>query len=168
MNFKEKRKAKKLAKIFITLAYIVMIGWGVTILGGMIKAVVGTGEINISNFLMFVVGVVPVIVCLTLGFTGQRYIDKRVYYKKAIDEYRQCSYFTQAVQLTMVDDKQFMNQAVELYGLLREDTPRRRFVFSFIVASNYYSKDKERAEKGKKRLEDILDTYNPEKVKFQK
>ena len=168
MNFKQKRKTKKLAKIFITLAYVVMIAWFVTIIGGLIKAVTATGELNITSFLMFVIGVAPVILCLTLGFIGQQFVNQRVFYKEAIEEYRQCSFFTQAIQLSMAGNKEFMNQAVELYGLLREDTPRRRFVFGFIVASNYYSKDKERAKKGKERLESILDTYDPEKVKFQK
>ena len=141
MNFKEKRKAKKLAKIFITLAYVVMVGWMLTIVGGLIKAVTATSELNMSGFLMYVVGVAPLILCLTLGFVGQRFINQRVFYKEAIAEYRQCSFFTQAVRLVMVGNKEFINQAVELYELIQEDTPRRRFLFSFIVASNYYSKD---------------------------
>ena len=168
MNFKEKRHAKKMAKIFITLAYVVMIAWFLTILCGLIKAVTATSEVNITTFLMFAIGVMPVIVCLTLGGIGQRYVNRRVYYKQAIAEYRQCSFFTQAIRLAMVDNKEFMSQAVDLYELIHEDTPRRRFLFSFIVPSNYYSKDKERSEKGKKRLEKILDTYDPDKVKFQK
>jgi len=168
MTFIEKRHVKKMAKIFITMAYVVMIGWAVTIVGGLIKAVTTTGDINVSGFMMFVIGFVPVIVCLVLGAIGQHFLNKRVYYKQAIEEYRQCSFFTQAIRLSMVGSKEFMKQAVDLYELIREDTPRRRFLLGFIIASNYFSKDKERAEKGKKRLESILDTYDPEKVKFQK
>jgi hypothetical protein len=168
MNFKEKRHAKKMAKIFITVAYMVMTAWALTICGGLIKAVTMTEEIQMSGFLMYVIGLAPVIVCVASGHIGQQYINKRVYYKQAIEEYRQCSYFTQAIHLTMIGGEDFMSQAVDLYELIRENTPRRRFLFGFIIASNYFSKDKERARKGKKRLNDILDTYDPAKVKFKK
>jgi uncharacterized membrane protein len=168
MTFTEKRHAKKMAKIFTTAAYVLMIAWAVTIVGGLIKAMTTTGELNVSPFLMYVIGLMPVILCLVLGGIGQQYINKRVYYKQAIAEYRQCSFFTQAINLVMVERKEFMSQAVDLYELIDEDTPRRRFLFGFIIASNYFSTDKERVTKGKKRLEEILNAYDPMKVKFKK
>jgi len=118
--------------------------------------------------MMVVIGIVPFIGCLVLGFIGQHYINKRVYYKDAIKEYRQCSFFSQAIQLLMVERKEHMDKVVDLYDLIDEDTPRRRFLFGFIIASNYFSKDKERVTKGKKRLEEILNDFNPDSVRFKK
>lgn len=167
MNFKEKRHAKKLARIFITLAYVVMIGWAVTILGGLIKAVTATGELNISTFLMFVIGVAPVIACLTLGFIGQRYVNQRVYYKEAIKEYRQCTFFTEVIRLVTAGDEDSFTTGIHVYNeLITPDTLRRSFLYAFIIGASLYSGDSERVEKGNVRLNEILESYNPANVKY--
>ena len=168
MNFKEKRHAKKMAKIFITLSYTMLIAFVVILIGGFIISITLEEEPKISNILMVIIGLTPMILCLVLGRIGMYFLNKRVYYKQAIAEYRQCTFFTKCIRLLMAGDENSAHLAVDIYNLINEDTPRKRFLFAFIIVSSYYSKDKKKAEKGRKRLDKILDEYNPEKISFKK
>lgn len=168
MDFKEKRYAKKMARLFFTLGFVVMIAWALTMVGGIIRAFTMTEENKMSGTLMFIIGVTPMVMSLTLGFVGQRFLNKRIYYKQAIAEYRQRVFFTKSIRLLMEGDKKSVNMAIDTYNLINDDTPFRRFLFAFILASSYYSGDPERIVKGENRLKSILDTYDPEKINFRK
>lgn len=159
MNFKEKRRAKKIGKIFIILAYAMLITFVVILIVGFIK---------MSGALIFLIGIISMIVCFIFAGIGQYFLNKRIYYKEAIAEYGQCTFFTKCIQLLMTGDENSIDLAIDNYHLINEDTSRRRFIYAFIIASSYYSKDKKKAEKGRKHLDDILNTYNPEKVSFKK
>ena len=170
MEFTDKRKAKKLAKLFFILGYGFMIALAVYMIVGVILAVTlkEGQELPITGTLAIFIGISLVLLCLAGGILGQAQLNKRVYYQQAIAEYRQCSFITTSLQKILAGDKKSRNVAVDYYDLLAEDTPRRRFMFAFILAASYYSKDKETAAKGKERLEGILETYDPTKVKMTK
>ena len=167
MNFKEKRHAKKMAKIFITLAYAMVIAFVVTIIVGII-IYINSDEPKMSGTLMLVIVFTVIILGLVLGSIGQHFIDKRMYYMQAIGEYRQCTFFTKCIQLLMTGDKDSIDLTINTYNLINENTSRRKFIYAFIIASSYYSKDKKKVEKGRKHLDNLLDSYNPEKVSFKK
>jgi hypothetical protein len=164
MNYTEKRKAKKLARRMFVLAYATMIMWALVIIGSLVKLAITKGGGDISGIVIVVVGLAPFIAALVLGMVGQHYLNKRVAYKQGIDVYRQYRYFTNSINLILQGGKEAYDKAVETYELLHEGSSLRKFVFSFIVTSNYFSADEKLAKKGKKRLTEILDSYNPENV----
>ena len=170
MEFTDKRKAKQLSRILFILGYSFMLAFGVFAIGGMVLAVtVEEGqELPISGTLILILAITSIVLCIAAGGTGQYYLNKRLWYKNAIDEYRQCLFFTTSLKKTLAGDKKSRNAAVDYYDLITEDTPRRRFMFAFIVAASYYSKDKKSAKKGRDRLDSILETYDPEKVQMCK
>jgi len=169
MTYTEKRQAKRLAAVLITLAYFLMAAWAIIIFYGLITALTAEREeVIIRSGMIWLVGVAPIVLIFILGGLGQRHIDKRSFYKRAIAEYRQCRFFTTSIQKILAGDKKSRDAAVKAYDLLIEDTPRRRFMYAFIVSASYYSKDKETAAKGKERLEVVLETYNPENVVMSK
>lgn len=170
MEFTEKRKAKRLAVIFITLAYIVITAWTIVCVYGIIRIFIieDVDVVVVTSWMMWLIGVAPIVLALSLSVLAQRYVWERLFYQKAIAEYRQCRFFTTSIQKILAGDKKSRDVAVDYYDLLIEDTPRRRFMFAFILAANYYSKDKKTAAEGKERLEIILETYDPEKVVMSK
>lgn len=170
MDFKEKRHAKKMARRFFTLGYGMLIVLAIFAIGGLLTIVLMDG--NTEPRMSVTVGILiffgMMISSVVLGMVGQRFLNKRVAYKQGIAIYRQNTFFTRAIRLVLAGDKKSRNKAVDTYELLEDDSPLRRFVFAFIVTSSYYSKDKKVAEKGKNRLESILETFDPEKVDFNK
>lgn len=165
MNFKEKRHVKKLAKIFTTLAYVVMVAWALTVIGGLIRAM--TAEVEISGMAMFVYGVAPIIMTLVLGFTGQRFVNKRVAYKQGIEKYRQRVFFTRAIKTILMGGKDAFKHAARTYECLNEDA-LRRFIYSFVLTASYFSDEEKTKEKGNNTFMDLLETYDPEKVDLHK
>jgi len=170
MEFTDKRKAKRLARLFFTLGYGFMFLLVIIfIVGIVVMFTTEEGqEMVISGTLLLSLGCFSIAFCIAGGAIGQHFLNKRLYYKEAIAEYRQCRFFTTSLRKILDGDKKSRNVAIDYYDLIAEDTPRRRFMFAFILAASYYSKDKETAEKGKERLESILETYDPAKVKMTK
>jgi len=170
MTFTEKRQAKKMARRFIVLGYVLMIAFGTLAIGGMILAVLmdADSEPLMSVNLALFIAVGLMIASLICGMVGQRFINKRVAYKQGIGLYRQYRYFTTSINLILQGGKEAYDKAIDTYELLHDDTPLRRFVFGFIVTSNYFSKDKKLAQKGRKRLNEILETFDPEKLDLNK
>lgn len=168
MEYTDKRQAKRLATIFTILAYTVMAAWAIVCIYSVITIFTAEEEVVVRSGMIWLVGVAPFVLIFVLGGLGQRYVDRRVFYLKAIAEYRQCRFFTTSIQKILAGDKKSRTAAIKAYDLLTEDTPRRRFMHAFIISASYYSKDKETAAKGKERLESILETYDPEKVVMSK
>jgi len=170
MEFAAKRKAKQLSRLFFTLGYAFMFLLVIiSIVGIVVMFTTEEGqEMAISGTLLACLGCFSVAFCIAGGALGQMYLNKRLYYKQGIAEYRQCFFFTTSLRKILAGDKKSKNVALKMYDLLIEDTPRRRFMFAFILAASYYSKDKETAVKGKERLDSILETYDPAKVKMTK
>ena len=170
MEFTEKRKAKRLSRLFFTFGYGFMFLLVVIFIVGIV--VMFTTEegqdMAVSGTLLVIMACTSIVLCLAGGILGQQQLNKRLYYKDAIAEYRQCRFFTTSIQKILAGDKKSKNVALKMYDLLVEDTPRRRFMFAFILAASYYSKDKETAAKGKERLDSILETYDPAKVVMTK
>ena len=170
MDFKTKRKAKKVARRMFVLSYALMIVFGIFAIGGMVLAVLMEADaeplmsVNSGIF----IAVALMISALITGMVGQYHLNKRVAYKQGIEIFRQNTYFTRSINLILQGGKEAYDKAVDTYELLHEDTPLRRFVFAFIVTSSYFSKDNVLAEKGKKRLNEILETYDPKKVDLNK
>jgi len=168
MEFTAKRKAKRLSKLFFTFGYGFMIALVVYMIGGLILLALYPEELPISGTLLTIIGIALVALCMGGGILGQQQLNKRLFYKQGIAEYRQCFFFTTSLKKLLAGDKKSRNAAIEYYDLIAEDTPRRRFMFAFILAASYYGKNKENAKKGKERLDSILETYDPEKVVMTK
>lgn len=170
MEFTAKRKAKKLSRRFFIVGYAFMVAFAIYAIGGMIFAVtLDEGqELPIAGTLAVFIGFGLIILCMAAGVLGQLQLNKRLFYKAGIHEYRQCVFFTTSLKNVLAGDKKSRNAAVEYYDLIDEATARRRFLFSFIIAASYYGKNKESAKTAKDRLDSILDTYNPDKVVMTK
>jgi len=170
MEFTAKRNAKRLARLFFTLGYGFMFLLVIIfIVGIVVMFTTEEGqEMVISGTLLMCLGCFSVAFCIAGGALGQMYMNKRLYYKQGIAEYRQCFFFTTSLKKLLAGDKKSREVAVDYYNLITDDTPRRRFMFAFILAASYYGKDKETAKKGQERLDSILETYDPEKVVMTK
>jgi len=168
MTFTEKRQAKKIARRLFILGYTLMFAFAILSIGGLIGAVVIETEVQVSVTLIALLCGSLMIGALVSSIIGQHYLNKRVAYKQGIAMYRQYSYFTNSINLIIEGGKEAYDKAVNTYELIHSDTELRTFVFSFIVTSNYFSKDKKLIEKGQKRLISILDSYDPEKVDLNK
>jgi hypothetical protein len=105
----------------------------------------------------------PFITAVVLGYIGQEYLNKRIRYKKQINEYRQRRFFTQIIDLLRINN---LNDAIVIYEELLTDRNLRKFVFPLLINSLMNSTDENQHNKGVKILNGILEDYNPEKIIF--
>lgn len=167
MNFKTKRYYKKMAKICFTLAWVLAIAWILYIIVNCVIIIV-TPHLNAStvddhSFLIFSVLLFPLITSVVLGYIGQEYTNKRIKYKRQINEYRQRKFFTQIIDLLRRGN---ITDGVIMYNKLLKDDTFRNFTFPFIICESIHSTDDNRKKIGTDKLYDILEKYNPENIIF--
>ena len=169
MDYKAKRKAKRIGKRFTFLAYAVMSVFAVAIIVGIVLllTVEPQNSCNITGLHIILYFLLPIVTIFVLGFIGQKHINKRVAYKKYIDDYRQYNYFVRVLRIVLYTDKDRFKAANQYYKLVTEDA-LRRFIYSFMLTASYYSDDPKDVIKGKERLEEIISDFDPEKLEVQK
>ncbi len=169
MDFNTKRKAKRIGKTFTFLAYAMMIMFAITAIGGVVL-ILYLGEdlpivVNGSTVLLYVG--VPFLLIFAFGITGQIYINKRVRYQNYIYKYRQYNYFVKTIRLILEGDKDRYKYASRLYDLVKDDA-LRRFLYSFVLTASYFEGEPKDMERGKTRMAEILDDFDPEKLQVEK
>ena len=130
LTFKQKRRNKKLAKIFNILLYVMFamfIFSLVLLFTGVVSAKTTSPVVGMSIIFM------PIISAVILGGIGQSYGMSRVQYKMKIRVYREYRHFNFALDYIQQDK---FTEAIDLYnsmpvGYLRE------FIYSHLLA--YFS-----------------------------
>jgi len=160
MTFKQKRRAKKLAKIFNILVYVMAAMFVLNIV------LLVTGILT-SKTMNPIVGLIvfmsPIFSILILGGIGQTYGLLRMQYKAKIRMYREYRHFNFALDYIQNDK---FTEAIDIYnnmpvGYLRE------FIYSHLLA--YFSLGKH--TEGNKtqaieRINGLRETYCIHNVKF--
>jgi ABC-type multidrug transport system fused ATPase/permease subunit len=165
MDFATKRHYKKMARIYFTIAWSLAITWILYIVACFVIIIVTNvpSHNDNVNFLFFLLFLLPFITAVVLGYIGQEYLNKRIRYKKQINEYRQRRFFTQIIDLLRINN---LNDAIVIYEELLTDRNLRKFVFPLLINSLMNSTDENQHNKGVKILNGILEDYNPEKIIF--
>ena len=168
MNFKTKRHYKKMARIYFTIAWAMTIAWILYVITCIVIIVVTSHpnaptNDNKGGFFILILFLLPLITAVVLGWIGQEYMNKRIRYKKQINEYRQRRFFTQIIDLLRRGN---ITDAVIIYNKLLTDDTFRNFTFPFIICESIHSSDDNRKKIGTDKLYDILEKYNPENMIF--
>jgi hypothetical protein len=119
---------------------------------------------NKGSFLFFLLFLLPFITAIVLGWIGQEYLNKRIRYKRQIKEYRQRKFFTDAIVLLRSGN---ISEAINILHKLLTDRDYRKFIIPFIICENTHSIEDERKELGNKKLDGILEAFNPDKIVFE-
>lgn len=168
MNYKTKRHYKKLARTYLTLAWIMMLIWMAYIVTSFIMICTHIKQppiITGNSFIIFLIVLFPIIVAVILGYIGQGYINTRKRYQKQINEYRQKRYFTNAITL-LRNGKTSEAIYIYIYDVLLTDHTFRKFIYPFIICENLHAIEDDRRELANKRLNSILNDYNPDSIIF--
>ena len=160
MTFKQKRRAKKLGKIFFTLAYVMVILFILTLV------LLFTGVINhdtVSEIQAMALFFIPMASALILAGIGQGYGLTRAQYKMKIRLYRENRQFNMALDSIEAGD---FPTAIDIYnsmpfGYLRE------FIYSHLLA--YFSLGKHtdgNKEQAISKINELREKYCQHNVKF--
>jgi hypothetical protein len=141
MDFSTKRYYKKMAKMYFTFAWILAIMWMLYIAIGVILIIVTPyrnqpPHVNDHSFLIFSCLLFPLIWALVFGYIGQEYTNKRIRYKRQINEYRQRRFFTKAITLLRRGN---ISEAIYIFDELLIDRNYRKFILPFIICENTHS-----------------------------
>jgi hypothetical protein len=158
MNFKEKRKAKTLAKIFFIAAYAMVILFAVIEVG--LFAGIPILSTDTPDVIVILASILPLFVGIASGIAGQVYLHERTSYLKNIKRYRQCRFFIQTIKLLHSGN---FDTAVDIYQKLVTDKEFRCFLYPMFITYSLFSEDEKRKEVGETRLNNILESYDPEK-----
>ena len=169
MNFKTKRHYKKMARIYFTIAWAMTIAWILYVITCIVIIVVTSHpnaptNDNKGGFFILILFLLPLITAVVLGWIGQEYMNKRIRYKKQINEYRQRRFFTQIIDLLREDN---LNDAINIYEDLLIDRDFRKFAFPLLINSLMNSTNEDQHNKGVKIFNKVLEDYNPDKIVFQ-
>lgn len=168
MNYKTKRRYKRKAKLFFSLAWGLTILWVLIITYGIylvftLQHLSNNNKEDVGFGVLFIIYIFPLILGLIFGMIGQYYVNKRIRYKVQIKEYRQRRFFTQVIDLLRIDN---LNDAINIYEDLLTDRDLRKFVFPLLIKGLMNSTDEDQHDKGMKILNSVLENYNPEKIIF--
>ena len=158
MTFKKKRRSKKLARLFTWLTWTTLILYA----GFITFAIIHAPLVNTSIEALFVV-MGPLIVMVTLWFTGMSYSMTRNAYMRSIREWRSRNFFR--VTLTMILAGENILKIEPYYGCIRTEG-LREIIQGMYIHSLYVSDDPATAERGRMRIENLLAKHDPDTVEF--
>ena len=165
MDFKTKRRYKKTARIYFSLAWTLAVTWMLYIVACFVIILVTNHPTHNEkvSFLFFLLFLLPLIIALVLGYIGQEYLNKRVRYLRQIKQYRQKKFFTAAIILLR---KGNISEAIYIFDELLTDRDYRKFILPLIICENTHSIEDKRKKIGNKKLDEILTEFSPDKIKF--
>jgi hypothetical protein len=169
MDFSTKRHYKKMAKIYFAIAWSLAITWMLYIVACFVIIIVTPhlnqpAHDNKGGFFILILFLLPLITAVVLGWIGQEYMNKRIRYKREIEEYRQRKFFTDAIVLLRSGN---ISGAINILDELLTDRVYRKFIVPFIICENTHSIEDERRELGNKKLDEILAQFSPNKIVFE-
>lgn len=151
MDFKTKRKSKRIYKNCKILTIILIIGF---FAGIVCSGIFRSDTLFISSFITMIIAFVCAVI-------GSYHSDKRIVYKRNIDVYRQSKYFQ--IILSLLIQKDF-DQARFYYNNFIKHNIFRDFLFPFYVNSLLHSNNSNDVEKGQELLMEIRKIHNPDTV----
>ena len=162
MDFKTKRRIKKLAKLYFTLSWVFAIIFTFSITA-IIFTVASTTEKNPAfNNLIWIIGSTFVI-ALVFDVVAMYFTAKRETYLARIKQYKQRVYFNTIINLIKNND---FKKAVDIHNNCLKTGNLKDFTFAYIISASQYSKDKERKQIGDEALGKFREYFKPEDVKF--
>lgn len=158
MDFKAKRKAKKLAKVYFTAAYAMLI----LFVASLVSILVYGFKTPDASSILFVLPLIFMIASLGISFIGQHHLNKRYRYKAAIKLYRENRFFTKVLDSLRAGD---YDAAVDAYQMIVQGD-KKKFLYGFFIGMTLNSTDPKRLEKAKDKFDGVRGYYDPANVVF--
>lgn len=162
----EKFKCKRRAKLFIKLAYLgiglfflnlsILIYWRNT-----------TDVVVINTFYMALIAIailVPIFNGLVFLIFSHMSINELNLYKFKIKEYRIRKYFSLAMNCILVND--FQGAKYYYDGFIPNNRDERTYLFAILQYMAIMSDNPDIKNNGLKKMNDLLEYYNPNNIKF--
>ncbi|HLO91556.1 MAG TPA: hypothetical protein VK172_10370 [Lentimicrobium sp.] len=167
LTFKQKRDAKKYAKLLFWVAYL-LVAYFFLSMGYMIYIAVKGIAPELTNngadvsFWSIMLFMLPLVLALLIGSFGQFFITERVQYKRSIKNYRNYKWFTFSISNLLQGN---YDQAIHYYLLIHNaENLRSKLVPMFYTYLFFQGNEKQKA-KGKDLIrEDYLEKYDYTKV----
>jgi len=156
MDFRTKRRNKKLARLFFTLAYL-------TVALFVTAFVIIVNSDNHGKILIAISIFTPLIAGITFAGLSQYFLLSRLDYRSKIKEYRQKKFFLLALTFIRANK---LNEASHVYNKLMNNKEFEAFVFPLILAKTLEIGTDEQKAKVENKFAEIFDEYSPDKVKF--
>lgn len=159
MNFTEKRKAKKLTKVYFIAAYAALILFVISLIGILVYGI----KTPDASSILFTLPLVFMIASLGISFIGQYHLNKRLRYREAIKLYRENRLFVKVLDSIRAND---FDTAVNAYNMVKVGTDKRKFLYGFFIGMALHSDDPKRLEQAKEKFDVLRGQYDPANVVF--
>jgi len=158
MDFKTKRKAKRLAKVYFVAAYAMLIVFVASLISALVIGIKSQSSSTWGPIAAFS----PVIGCFVLSNIGQGYLNKRLRYQAAIKLYRENRFFTKVLDSLRAND---YNAAADAYDMIKQGD-KKKFLYGYFIATALNSTDPKQLEKAKEKFDKVRGYYDPVNVVF--
>lgn len=160
----EKRKEKRLAKVYGRLAMASLLLW---VLEWVVMIVVRNhteGVWNIHIIILLIIFLAPLFGSLILWTISGVHISNRQIYKNQIREFRIRRAYQKCMDYIDAGD---LNAACDIYNqYIPIKHPTRDYLFSVLIVLMSRSTDPDLKQRGEEKLEMLRTYYNPYKIKF--
>ena len=159
MTFKKKRRAKKLAKLYFTLGYIMLIPFIMSFV------LLFTGNIRhdtVNPIIAMLFFIVPIFAALILAGIGQGYAMSRADYKNKIRMYREYRHFNVILDW-LEEDK--ITEAMNLLNTIPTGN-LRIFTNGFVMAHRIQSTDAKMKASAQERINQLREDFCHHTVQF--
>ena len=161
MTFTEKRRYKKLSKVYMTLAYVFA---GLFMLSFVLLFMHIINRTEVRPFWALMVFMGPFISALVLAIISEYYAAKRKIYKVAIRIYREYKRFNKILEY-LEDGK------IELANILTNSFPANNYMRIFlkghILAYKLKGDNAENKAYALQKMEELKEVFSPYNVKFE-
>jgi len=160
MDFRTKRRNKKLARLFFTLAYLTV---ALFVTAFVIIVNSDITDIKTRGIMVLFIFILPLIFGIIFAGLGQYFLWNRIEYRNKINRYRQNKFFLLALTFIRANK---LNEASHVYNKLMNNKEFEAFVFPLILAKTLEIGTDEQKAKVENKFAEIFDEYSPDKVKF--
>jgi hypothetical protein len=156
-TFYKKRESKRLVKLYTfigAIGFTVFLASSIWTMYGMYTNALK----DISNFILFIIFVIPLAITFASAIMCQFYLNKRLNYLKAIKLYRENRHFLMLID--MINDNKSLDEVKKFYNEVIIEEYDKTFLNGF--ALNYYlhSSDEELRKWAESKFESIKESHS--------
>lgn len=164
MTFEQKRKEKRLAKLYGRLATASLLLWVVEWIVLIVVRNHTVGEWKINIAILLIIFLAPLFGSLLLWITSGVHTSNRQVYKNQIREYRVRTAFQKCMTFIESGD---LNAALDIYNdFIPVRHPTRDYLYSVLIVLMSRSNDPDLVKRGVERLVGMKDFYSPARINF--
>ncbi len=160
MNVQDKNRHKRLAYRYTTSAIITIVLFSIVAITGFSLNIIQPLWMRLLFSFIAIALLITSIVCI---YAGQYRIERLIMYKRNIQNYKHRVMFMKVIDLIKANR---FDEAVQLYNAYSADSEIKIFLYSYIVIARLYSTDPVQRQLGEKRLKELVDKWNPDKIIF--